>query len=111
MLTEQEQKQVNSLVEHLRGLLARFADKNGVKVEYNRARRHMIRFKLRTEDDIPLVITYDLNETSKSYIRNLVIGIQEKLRETRKARHDSPIIIQSAANESLDRYFKGGTNR
>ena len=86
-------KQLNSLIEHLKSLLGRFANEHGVQVQYNQSKPHMIRFRFHTEDDVPMVVTYDINATSKEYINNLVRGVQHKLREHRKARHASPIII------------------
>lgn len=84
--------QVNDLAHALKGLLSRFANDKGVTVKYHES-KPLIRFQFKTTDDIPLVITYDINETSKDYIDSTISGVQKAIMDERKKRNQSSIII------------------
>lgn len=86
-------EQVGSLIEHLKGLLERFANDRGVSVDYNRRERSLIRFKFTTPDGFAIKVPYDLNQTSREYINSMMKRLAERLDDAHKQRHDSPIIL------------------
>lgn len=93
---ESVQKHINSLIESLKGLLSRFADKNGVSVEFNRSKRHMIRFVFDTPEGFAIKVPFDLNQTSKDYINSMMTRLGERLDDAKKQRHTSPIIVSGS---------------
>lgn len=84
--------QVKDLADSIKRLLARWADKKGVTVQYHRTEARIL-FNLKTEDGMVIEVDYDINQTSKEYISDMIKNILCTLSQRRKERHDSPIII------------------
>ncbi|WP_328186917.1 hypothetical protein [Marinobacter sp. OP 3.4] len=93
-------KQLDSLVDHLkRHIFAKWANRDGVQVQYHRE-KPLIQFKCVTDDKVVIEVTYDINQTSKEYIGNMVQGIRDHVVRVRQERHRNPIIVNTgrAAN-------------
>lgn len=93
ILDDRTQKHIGSLIEALRDLVGRFANEDGVEIDYNTRLRNWIRFRLRTPDNFALTIEYDINQTSKDYIDNMMEDTIQRLDQARRKRHESPIIV------------------
>ena len=92
-LDEHTQKHIGSLIESLQELLGRFANEDGVTVEYNTEKRHLIRFNFRTTDNFAMKVPFDLNQTSNEYINSMLKEVVEQLYRARESRHDNPIVV------------------
>ena len=93
IVDEQVQKHISSLIDSLKELLGRFANEDGVEVQYNTQQRNWIRFRFLTPDRIGVVVTYDVNQTSKEYIDRMVHNMRTYIDNQRRERHDNPIIV------------------
>jgi len=90
------QENIGSLIRSLQELLGRFADDNGVRVQYNTRDRRYIRFLFVTPDRMKVVIKYNVNETSREYIDNMIGDLKERIQEEKRQRHlQAPIIVTS----------------
>lgn len=87
-------KGVNDLAESIKGLLVRFADDKGVSVQFHKKEPRM-RFTWRTHDGLGCEIDYDINQTSRQYIDEMIQGLVQRIEGKRKERHESPIILSS----------------
>lgn len=92
-----KERQVQSLVYRLKELFGRWANKDGVIVKYHK-REPRVMFKMMTDDKLVIEIDYNINETSKEYIDNMIQKILVTIEARRKERHQSPIIIATGAN-------------
>jgi hypothetical protein len=88
---------IKTLADSIKGLLARFADHQGVSVKYHKTEPRIL-FSMVTQDRFVIEIDYDINSTSKEYIHRMVGDLLAKLEQSRQARHSSPIIIAGASN-------------
>lgn len=84
--------QVYDLANALKGLLARFANKDGVDIKFHKT-EPKLKIEFMTEDKFVIRLDYDINETSKEYINNMLSSLITNLEGKRKERHDSPIIL------------------
>ena len=83
---------LNSLVDALKNLLGKWADKEGVTVKYHKTEPRLL-FHFRTPDNFGIKIDYDINQTSREYVDNLILGIRQDLLVKRRERHENPIVI------------------
>lgn len=86
---------LKSLADAIQGLLGRFANADGVRVQYHTEKPRML-FTLKTNDGFVIEVDYDINKTSPEYINQMISGVIIKLDKVRKERHESPIIVTSA---------------
>ena len=83
---------VKDISDAVKGLLSRWANKDGVDVMYHKAEPR-IKFKLMTEDKIVIEVDFNINKISKSYIDGMIMCIRETILARRKERHENAIII------------------
>lgn len=84
--------QIEALKQKLIGLFSRWADKDGVSVKFHETQPRML-IKFKTKDNLVAEIDYDINQTSKEYIDNMIIKMLTTFDARRKERQESQIII------------------
>jgi len=100
-MNENSHKAVGDLIEHLRSLFGKLADRSLVKIGtngtnvtvlYSRKHRSQVKFEFFTPDNIKVDVKVDLNDISKDYIRNTMEDLIAYI-EAERQKRQSKILV------------------